>query len=152
MLEVIATGVASSICCQPEAVSLLNVIEPSSVPALLQRLPTCVPVLAAALQKRIPAIFPATSDWNFTPNSTALSGPLSAVPGTTVLGQRLTLVGAEETVMLKALLATCCGLPASLTRAVKVKVPALVGVPVMAPVAVLSAKPPGSDPLAIDQA
>ena len=35
-------------------------------------------------------MFPFTSDWNFTPNSTALSGPLSAVPGTAVLGQMVT--------------------------------------------------------------
>src|SRR5208282_6318380 len=100
----------------------------------------------------MPVILPATSDWNFTPSSTALSGPLSAVPGTVVLGHRLTLVGAEEIVMLKALLATCWGLPASLTRTVKAKVPALVGVPVIAPLAVLSAKPPGSDPLGMDHA
>ena len=63
----------------------------------------------------------------------------------------VTVAGAEEMVMLKALLANCWGLPASLTRAVKVKVPVLVGVPVMAPLAALSAKPPGRDPLAIDQ-
>ena len=69
--------------------------------------------------------------------------------GTAVLGQMVTVVGAEEMVMLKALLAICWGLPASPTQAVKVKVPVLVGVPVTAPVAVLSAKPPGSDPLAM---
>ena len=99
----------------------------------------------------MPVTLPATSDLNFTPSSTALSGPLSAVPGTAVLGQMVTLAGAEEMVMLKALLANCWGLPASLTWAVNVKVPVLVGVPVMAPVAALSANPPGRDPLATDQ-
>ena len=68
-----------------------------------------------------------------------------------MLGQIVTLVGAEEMVTLKVLLATCWGLPASLTWAVKVKVPALAGVPLIAPLAALSAKPPGRDPLAIAQ-
>src|SRR5208283_5697669 len=99
----------------------------------------------------MPVILPATSDLNFTPSPTALSGPLSAVPGTIVLGQMVLLVGAEEMVMLNALLAICWGLPTSLTRAVNVKVPVLVGVPVMVPLAALSANPPGRDPLAIDQ-
>jgi hypothetical protein len=99
----------------------------------------------------MPVTLPATSDLNFTPSSTALSGPLSAVPGTAELGQMVTVVGAEEMVMLKALLAICWGLPVSLTPAVKLNVPVLVGAPVTAPLTVLSANPPGRDPLAIDQ-
>ena len=31
-------------CCHPDAVSLLKVTVPSSVPLVDQRLPTCVPV------------------------------------------------------------------------------------------------------------
>src|ERR1017187_2428787 len=100
----------------------------------------------------MPVTLPATSDLNFTPSSTALSGPLSGVPGTAVLGQMLIVAGAEATVMLKALLANCWGLPASVTRALKVKIPVLVGVPVTVPLTALSARPPGRDPLAIDQA
>ena len=53
--------------------------------------------------------------------------------------------------MLKALLADCWGLPASFTRAVKVKVPALVGVPDTAPASGIERHPAGRDPLAIDQ-
>ncbi len=37
---VIATGVAKLTCCQPEAVSPVNVADARSVPLLLQRLPT----------------------------------------------------------------------------------------------------------------
>ena len=49
VFAVMATGFAKLTCCQPEAVSLVKVAEASSVPVLLQRLPTCVPVLAALL-------------------------------------------------------------------------------------------------------
>lgn len=48
MFEVIATGVAKLTCCQPDAVSPLKVAVASFVPALLHRLPTCVPVLVGA--------------------------------------------------------------------------------------------------------
>ena len=34
-------------------------------------------------------MLPLTSERNFTPSSTALSGPLSTVPGTVVAGQML---------------------------------------------------------------
>ena len=47
--------------------------------------------------------------------------------------------------------AVCTGLLASLTRAVKLKRPATVGVPVMTPLAALSAKPAGREPLPMDQ-
>ena len=43
------TGMAKLACCQPEAVSPVNVTVPSRVPVLLQRLPMWVPVFAAAL-------------------------------------------------------------------------------------------------------
>ncbi len=56
------------------------------------------------------------------------------------------------TVMLKALVAVWTGLLASVTETVKLDVPVAVGVPDMTPVVALSDKPPGSDPLAIDQA
>ncbi len=46
---VIATGVDSCTSCQPDAVSLVKVAEASKVPVFDQRLPTCVPVLAAHL-------------------------------------------------------------------------------------------------------
>ena len=46
---VTATGVVKVSVCQPEAVSLENVPEASSVPLEDHRLPTWVPVFAAAL-------------------------------------------------------------------------------------------------------
>jgi hypothetical protein len=55
--------------------------------------------------------------------------------------------------MLRALVVVCCtGLPESVTRAVKLKVPLVVGVPEMRPVPLLSVNPGGSEPLAIDHA
>jgi hypothetical protein len=48
-LAVIATGEAKVTCCQPVAVSPVNVALASSVPVLVQRWPTCVPVFAAPL-------------------------------------------------------------------------------------------------------
>ena len=53
--------------------------------------------------------------------------------------------------MLRALVALCTGLLASLTWTVKLKVPATVGIPVIAPLVPLSVRPVGKDPLAIDQ-
>ena len=94
---------------------------------------------------------PATSDRNFTPNSTALSAPPSTNPGTAVLGQMVTTDGTDAIVMLKALVAVCTGLLASLTWTVKLEAPADAGVPVIAPLAPLSVRPAGKDPLAIDQ-
>ncbi len=55
------------------------------------------------------------------------------------------------TLMLKALVAFCAGLPPSVTRAVKLYVPLVVGVPEMTPVAALSVRPGGNEPEAIDQ-
>ena len=45
MLAVIATGDEKFTCCQPEALSPVKVALASSAPVLLQRFPTCVPVL-----------------------------------------------------------------------------------------------------------
>ena len=44
-----STGWAKFTCCQPLAVSLVNVAEASSWPLAVHRLPMCVPVLVLAL-------------------------------------------------------------------------------------------------------
>ena len=44
-----ATGLVKVTCCQPEAVSLLNVAVASLVPEAVHRFPTCVPVFAVDL-------------------------------------------------------------------------------------------------------
>ena len=49
MPAVIATGLAKVACCQPEAVSLLNVTDASFVPEEVHTFPTWVPVLAVLL-------------------------------------------------------------------------------------------------------
>ena len=49
VLALIATGLAKVTCCQPVAVSLVKVAWASSVPVLVHRLPTCVPVLVEPL-------------------------------------------------------------------------------------------------------
>ncbi len=53
--------------------------------------------------------------------------------------------------MLKGALALCLGLPESVTWTVKLKVPAVVGVPAMTPVLALRVSPEGSAPLTTDQ-
>jgi len=73
------------------------------------------------------------------------------VPGTVVLGQMDTTGGTELMVMLSDLVAVCTGLLASLTWAVKLKVPAPVGIPLITPLPGFSDKPAGREPLAIDQ-
>ena len=45
----IVTGLEKSTVCQPEALSLVNMAEASSVPLVLHRLPTWVPVFVDAL-------------------------------------------------------------------------------------------------------
>ena len=52
-------------------------------------------------------MLPATSERNFTPNSTALSGPESTDPGTVVPGQIVYVVCGAEMTILKALVAFC---------------------------------------------
>ena len=49
MFAAIGTGCANITCCQPDALSPVNVALASSVPVLVHRLPTCVPVLLDAL-------------------------------------------------------------------------------------------------------
>jgi hypothetical protein len=95
----------------------------------------------------MPRIMPETSERNLIPSSTALSGPLSTVPGTVVLGQIVT--EALETVMLSGFVAMFWA--ASVTFALKLEVPTVVGVPVMAPLA-LRLSPEGKAPEAIDHA
>jgi len=46
---VTATGEEKSSSCHPDAVSLLNVPDASSVPDELHKLPTCAPVSSASL-------------------------------------------------------------------------------------------------------
>ena len=92
---------------------------------------------------------PETSERNFTPSSTALSGPLSTVPGSAV-ARKIVLV-ALATVRLNAFVALCGGLLESVTWAVKLKFPVAVGVPEIAPVPGASVNPGGKEPLAIDQ-
>ena len=48
-LDPIAIGDAKLTCCQPEAVSPVNVAVPRSAPVPVQRCPTCVPVLPEPL-------------------------------------------------------------------------------------------------------
>jgi hypothetical protein len=45
----IATGDEKLACCQPDAVSLVNVTVASFVPVLVHRFPMCVPVLVGPL-------------------------------------------------------------------------------------------------------
>ena len=49
VLAVVGTGLENSTCCQPQAVSPVNVTVVSNVPLLVQRLATWVPVLVLAL-------------------------------------------------------------------------------------------------------
>ena len=49
MLAVIATGWPNVTCCQPLAVSLVNVAVASSVPVRVHRWPTWVPVFVVPL-------------------------------------------------------------------------------------------------------
>src|SRR5436190_22288642 len=103
----------------------------------------------------MPVIKPLRSVWNLTPISTDESGPESATPGFDVLGQ---IVHGQETAgrlaitMLKDRVAVRTGMPESLTCAVKLKLPATVGVPVMAPVLLLRDKPVGNAPPEIARA
>lgn len=54
MLAVSVTGEVSVAVCQPEADSEANVAVPSGEPVADQRRPTCEPVSAASLKKRMP--------------------------------------------------------------------------------------------------
>src|SRR5262249_33881981 len=141
-----ATGLAKLACCQPEAVSPVKVTVPRLWPVLDHRLPTCVPVLVAALWKRSPVMAPVASDWNLTPSSTALGSPPSTMAGVGLDGQIIVVAGL--TVMPSALVTLW--LPA-VTLMVKLAVPVVVGMPAITPVAAVRVSPAGSAPLAIDQ-
>ena len=53
----IGTGAGSVACCHPELVSPVNVTEPSSEPAFVHKLPTCVPVLLRAFRETDDPVF-----------------------------------------------------------------------------------------------
>jgi hypothetical protein len=69
VLAVIATGVEKFTCCQPVAVSPVNVAVASKVAELLQRCPMWVPVLFTPLKNRTPVMNPLIFEVNLTPNS-----------------------------------------------------------------------------------
>jgi hypothetical protein len=78
----------------------------------------------------------------------ATSAELYATPTCAVLAGQIKVGGVDETTMLQLVVAV---LPCeSATWAVKLYVPSVVGVPVIAPVEVLSVKPGGSAPLMIE--
>src|SRR5579864_8696761 len=92
---------------------------------------------------------------NFTPTSTAESGPESEVPGTDVFcqivhGHVAPLKGAIT--MLNDFVAVWCVLLESDTCAVKLNVPAADGVPVWPPVPLWRNSPDGGEARATDQA
>ena len=86
MLAAMVTGTLNITCCQPEAVSLVNVAVASSPPSLLQRWPTCVPVFRLLLKKRIPAICASTSLRKLTPSSAGFGSCVSGTVGTAESG------------------------------------------------------------------
>ena len=61
------------------------------------------------------------------------------------------IANGELTVIVRAFVAVCAGVPESVAFTVKLAVPAAVGVPVIAPVLALSVSPAGSAPEAMDQ-
>src|SRR5215471_7423526 len=81
-------GVESGTSCQPLAVSPVAVVVASSVPAAVQRLTECVPVLRVALKKRMAVMVPGWSERNFTPSSTELASlPPRGLLGAAVAGK-----------------------------------------------------------------
>ena len=80
MFAVIDTGVAKLTCCQPEAVSPVNVAVASCVPVADQRFPMCVPVLARPCRTGCPDL-PVESAVNFTPSSVDDGSPSSTLEG-----------------------------------------------------------------------
>src|SRR3954451_620605 len=77
----IVTGAANGTVCQPDADSPLNVPCARSRPSADHSAPTCVPVFADALKKRMPVTVPAASAVNLTPRSTELVSPESTTAG-----------------------------------------------------------------------
>src|SRR5262249_3149348 len=93
----------------------------------------------------MPLMKPATSDWNFTPSTTATVSPPSTMAGVGLLGQMVVVEGL--TVMLRALVTLCA--PA-VTWTVTLEVRVAVGVPEITPLTGVRVSPAGSVPLAID--
>src|SRR5207249_4282571 len=81
------TGLAKLACCHPLAVSLANVVEAISAPALVHRFPTWEPVFPPPLKNRMPLIAPSTSVRNLTPTSTALESSRDGSAGLAEAGQ-----------------------------------------------------------------
>src|SRR6185503_7689403 len=76
-----ATGDGSAASCQPDVVSPLKVAVPRSVPVLVHRWPTCVPVFDVPLWNRMALMKPLTLARNLTPTSTALESLDDALAG-----------------------------------------------------------------------
>src|SRR6478609_9842424 len=99
-----AMGVAKFTCCQPLAVSEVNVAVASSWPLGDHKLAVCVPVLAALLKKRTPVMEPPVSELNRVPTSIDCASPPSTTPGTAdddhkLIEVELTLCAETSTVM-----------------------------------------------------
>lgn len=73
VFAVTATAAGKLTCCQPVALSLVNVALASRCPLVVHRLPTWVPVLAVPFQNRTAVMKPSTSERNLTPSSTGLA-------------------------------------------------------------------------------
>src|SRR5215216_3289549 len=69
-------------CCQPVALSAVNVTLPSSDPDASQRRPTCVPALPGPLKNRIPNTAPFRCGRKATPSSIAPLSSAAASSGT----------------------------------------------------------------------
>ncbi len=87
MFAAIGIGASKLVCCQPVAVSFWNAALASSVPVLVQSLPTWGPVLAGPLKKRMPVTKPGTSAWNLTPTSTGRASLWDGIAGSTESSQ-----------------------------------------------------------------
>jgi hypothetical protein len=91
------TGLESVACCQPSAVSSEKVTFASGFPRGDHSVPTCSPVLAADLKKRIALTHPVVDGLNCTPSSTLFVSGSAGFAGVDVLGQMLYEVGAGAT-------------------------------------------------------
>src|SRR5262252_7593695 len=94
----------------------------------------------------MPLIAPARSDLNLTPSSTELSAPASATPGVAFAKM---VASWADTWMVNGAVAVAEA--ASVTFTVKLEEPTVVGVPVIAPVEAVRARPGGNAPATMDQ-
>src|SRR3954447_18616627 len=97
-----ATGAAKFTCCQPLAVSEVNVAVANSWPLGDHKLPVCVPVLAALLKNRTPAMKPLVSAVNRVPTSMAWASPPSKTTGRADEGHKLDEVEVTEAIVVNA--------------------------------------------------